>query len=55
MKTKVIVYDDTESIYGDTPRCGYQEFEFSDQADMLDFVSMMVLDHGKAVVATKVE
>jgi len=54
MKTKVIVYDNTSDIFTEESS-GYQEFEFTDYPDMLDFVSVMVHDHNKAVVVAKVE
>lgn len=54
MKVKVIVYDNTSDIFTEESS-GYQEFEFTDRPDMLDFVSMMIYEHDKAVIVTKVE
>lgn len=49
---KVMVYDKTEDIYTET-FAGFQEFEFANVAAMVDFVALMVRDHGKAVVVSK--
>lgn len=54
MKVKVIVYDNTTDIFTEESS-GYQEFDFTDPPDMLDFVSMMIYEHDKAVIVTKVE
>ena len=54
MKVKVIIYDNTSDIFTEKSS-GYQEFEFTDRPDMLDFVSMMIYEHDKAVIVTKVE
>lgn len=54
MKAKVIVYDNTSDIFTEETS-GYQEFEFTDRPEMLDFVDMMVFQHNKAVVVSEVE